>query len=339
MTLRFGLVGAGAIARSYVDVFAGVDGAAIVAVADPDARAADALAEAVRGTSFPSQRSMLEDAALDAVLVCAPPNVHHQLVLAAIEEGCHVLCEKPLALTGAAAREMLVAADQAGVLFAMATKFRFVDDVIRARQVVESGILGDLIQIENVFASRVDMSRRWNSDPGVGGGGVLIDNGTHSVDIARYFLGPIVEVLAVEGRRVQQLPVEDTVRVQVRTADGLLGSIDLSWSYDSVNETYLEVYGSYGTVKVGWQESCYRQASSSEWVPFGRGYDKISCMRNQVETFCRVLRGEGTPAVTPDDMLASVLVIEAAYASLETGEWTPVASTLAAPGASGEQVA
>lgn len=339
MTLRFGLVGAGAIARSYVEVFEGLADAAIVAVADPRARAADALAEAVRGTSYPSQRALLEDAAVDAVLVCAPPRVHHELVLQAIEEGCHVLCEKPLALTGAAAKEMLVAADAAGVQFTMATKFRFVDDVIRARQVVESGILGDLIQIENVFASRVDMSRRWNSDPAIGGGGVLIDNGTHSVDIARYFLGPIVEVLAVEGRRVQQLAVEDTVRVQVRTADGLLGSIDLSWSFDSVNETYLEVYGSYGTVKVGWQESCYRQASSTEWVPFGRGYDKIECMRSQVDSFARALRGEGGLAITADDMLASVLVIEAAYASLETGEWTPVASSLAAPGASDEQVA
>jgi predicted dehydrogenase len=339
MTLRFGLVGAGAIARAYVDVFAGVDDADIVAVADVRPRAARAVAEAARATAYPSHRALLEEAAVDAVLVCTPPHTHREIVLHAFEERCHVLCEKPLAMTGAAAKEMLVAADAAGVAFTMATKFRFVDDVIRARRVVESGILGDLIQIENVFASRVDMSRRWNSDPVASGGGVLIDNGTHSVDIARYFLGPVVQVLAIEGKRVQGLAVEDTVHLQVRTADDLLGSIDLSWSYDTVNDSYLEIYGSYGTVKVGWQESCYRQASGNDWVPFGRGYDKIECMRSQVESFCRAVRREAPLAITPDDMLASVLVIEAAYESLASGEWTAVPSTLATPDASDEQVA
>jgi predicted dehydrogenase len=338
VTVRFGLVGAGAIARSYVEVFDGIDDAAIVAVADVEPLAARILAEAVGGTAHPSHRALLDDAAVDAVLVCAPPDVHHEIVMDALAERCHVLCEKPLALTGTSAKEMIVAADAAGMQFAMATKFRFVDDVIRARQVVESGILGDLIQIENVFASRVDMSARWNSVPAISGGGVLIDNGTHSVDIARYFLGPIVEVFAIEGKRVQGLPVEDTVHVQVRTADGLLGTIDLSWSYDKVNDSYLAIYGSYGTVKVGWQESCYRQASGTDWVPFGRGYHKIECMRSQVDSFCRAVRGESALPITADDMLASVLVIEAAYASLQSGEWTQVASTLA-PGASGEQVA
>ena len=137
------------------------------------------------------------------------------------------------------AATMVAAAEQAGVVFTMAAKFRFVDDVIRARQIVGSGILGELIVLENSFASRVDMTRRWNADPAISGGGVLIDNGTHSVDIVRYFLGPIAEVMAVEGKRVQHLAVEDTASMLLRTADGVLGTIDLSWSVDKVTDTYL----------------------------------------------------------------------------------------------------
>ncbi len=201
---------------------------------------------------------------------------------------------------------------------------RFVDDVIRARQIVGSGILGELMVFENAFASRVDMSRRWNADPAISGGGVLIDNGTHSVDIVRYFLGPIAEVMAVEGKRVQHLPVEDTASMLLRTPEGVLGTVDLSWSVDRVTDTYLTLYGSEGTVSVGWKGARYRQASSPEWVTFGDGYDKHACMGAQVANFSAAIRGDEPLAVTADDAIASVAVIEAAYVALERSDWITV---------------
>jgi predicted dehydrogenase len=337
--LRVGLIGAGGIAQSYVRVLEGVAGARITAVADLKGRAASALAEAVRGTAYPSHRALLEEADVDAVLVCTPPSTHPEIVLQAIERGVHVLCEKPLAIDVESAAAMVAAAQAAEVVFTMAAKFRFVDDVIRARQIVGSGILGELIVLENAFASRVDMNRKWNADPAVAGGGVLIDNGTHSVDIVRYFLGPIAQVMAVEGKRVQHLAVEDTASMLLRTPDGILGTVDLSWSVDRVTDTYLTLYGSEGTISVGWKGARYRQASSPEWVEFGSGYDKISCMGAQVENFCAAIRGEEPIAVTADDAIASVGVIEAAYASLERNDWISVRDLPGGEAAAGEQVA
>ncbi len=319
--LKVGLVGAGGIAQSYLRVFQEITGARITAVADTRPRAANTMAEAVRGTAYPSYRALLEDSDVDAILVCTPPSTHPEIVLEGIESGRHVLCEKPLAIDVASARAMVSAADAAGVVFTMAAKFRFVKDVIRARQIVASGILGELIVVENLFASRVDMTRRWNSDPAISGGGVLIDNGTHSVDVVRYFLGPVVEVMAVEAKRIQNLAVEDTATMLLRTADGVLGTVDLSWSVEKATDAYLTLYGSQGTISVGWQGARYRQISSPEWVEFGDGYDKVSCMVSQVENFCGAIRGDEPLAITAEDAIASVAVIEAAYASMGQSDW------------------
>src|SRR5262249_22107237 len=160
------------------------------------------------------------------------------------------------------ARLMLDAARRASIKLSMGSKFRYVEDVIRAKSIVTSGILGEIILFENVFTSRVDMSSRWNSDLRVSGGGVLIVNGAHSADLMRYCLGPVADVHVVEGKRVQGLPVEDTVRIFVRSGAGVMGSIDLSWSINKELDSYLNIYGSHGTISVGWRESKYRQSSS-----------------------------------------------------------------------------
>lgn len=334
MRLRFGLVGAGGIARSYVQVFAELEDAAIVGVADTDVGAAERLADDLGARAAGSLDELLANVDLDGVIVCTPPNSHPEIALGAINAGVGVLCEKPLAIGIDAAREMVVAAAVGGVPFTMATKFRFVDDVVGARELVQSGVVGDIIQLENTFASRVDMAGRWNSNPSVSGGGVLIDNGTHSVDIARYFLGPIRDVLVVERPRTQDLEVEDSVQLLLRTASEATATIDLSWSYDNATDTYLQIYGTDGALRVGWTESAYRENQSDEWIPFGIGYDKVRCMRNQVENFCAALRGTEPLAITAADAIASVQVISAAYRSLELGDWVSVESVQSVDSAS-----
>jgi predicted dehydrogenase len=128
----------------------------------------------------------------------------------------------------------------------------------------------------------------------------------------------------VEGKRVQALPVEDTVHMFIRSDHGVMGSIDLSWSINKEIQTYLSVYGSLGTIHVGWKESRYRQSSSAEWITFGHGYDKVEAFRSQIENFARHLQGEERLLITAEDAIASVQVIEAAYASLAGCSWTTV---------------
>ena len=325
--LRFGLVGAGAIAQAYAQAFHASGLASLVAVADTRQDVAAAMAEGFGCASFESHEALADRGDCEAVVVCTPPNAHPDICTDLLGRKLHVLCEKPLSIDAAAARRMVAAAEQSGALFTMASKFRCVDDVIRAKSIMTSGILGDIILFENAFTARVDMSRRWNAQAEISGGGVLIDNGTHSLDLVRYFLGPIAEVQAVEGKRVQGLDVEETVQIFSRSHSGVMGTIDLSWSLNKERDTYIEIYGSEGTVKIGWKESRYRQSTSQDWVVFGHGYDKVQAFGKQIDNFVRSIRGEEVLLITGHDGIASVEVVEAAYRALKSTEWVQVAST------------
>ena len=322
--VRFGLVGAGAIAQAYAQAFTQTTAAKLVAVADPRREAAEKMADAAKCQAFTDAESMADAVELDAVLVCTPPSTHREICCALMERGIHVLCEKPLAISSADAEAMIAAAEARSLHFTMASKFRYVADVQKAKELIANGTIGEVVLFENVFTGRVDMSTRWNSNPEIAGGGVLIDNGTHSVDVARFCLGELAEVQAMEGNRIQLLPVEDTAKMFIRSRKGVLGSIDLSWSVSKELPYFIAVYGSEGTILVGWRESKFRRAGDAEWTVFGAGYDKFAAFRGQIENFAGVVRGEEALVVTPEDALASVQVIEAAYRSLARGAWEPI---------------
>jgi predicted dehydrogenase len=158
----------------------------------------------------------------------------------------------------------------------------------------------------------------------ISGGGVLIDNGAHSVDLMRYFLGPLASIQVVEGKRVQDVAVEDTVLMLVRSKSGVMGRIDLSWSLNKELSSYINIYGTGGAVSVGWKESKFRQSSSLDWVVFGKGYDKVQAFQSQIQNFARSIRGEEMLLITAEDALASVEVIETAYSALRQENWVQI---------------
>jgi predicted dehydrogenase len=324
--VKFGLVGAGGIAQAYGQAFKQTECAQLVAISDLRPEAAAAMAQAVKCEAFTSHLEMLASVELDAVVVCTPPSTHPSICIELVQQGKHVLCEKPFSITAQGALVMKAAAQEMGVLLTMASKFRYAEDVIQAKSIVESGILGEIVLFENAFTSRVDMSNRWNANPEISGGGVLIDNGTHSVDIMRYFLGPLTEIQVIEGKRTQNLAVEDTVRIFAKSSSGVMGNIDLSWSINKELNDYLRIYGSNGTISVGWKASKYRQSASPDWVVFGQGYSKVQSFQSQIENFSKAILGQEPLLITIADAIASVEAIEASYESLNQNHWTPIQS-------------
>lgn len=322
--VRFGLIGCGRIAQSHLAALAAVEEARLTVAVESRKAAGQAVAEEYKCVLYPDYRDpgVLEQ--VDAVIICTPPNLHHEIAGHFLSRGVHVLCEKPLTIVSAQARELVALSREKDLLLMMASKFRYVDDIVKAKAIVESGILGRIVLYENTFCSKVTMAGRWNADRGVSGGGVLIDNGSHSADIARYLLGPIVDVQAQNGLPAQGLDVEDTVRVQFLTQGGVIGMIDLSWSITKETPNYVQVFGSDGSLQVGWSGSTYRQDGSSKWVPFGSGYDKLKAFVRQLTNFIGCIKGREMPIITAEDALASVQVIETAYQSASRNHWLRV---------------
>ncbi len=323
---RIAIVGCGRISQVHLHTIVNEPTAKLLAVADVDKKAAESTAEAFGVEAFLDVRQMLEKSKPDGLIICTPPNTHREIAEYALGAGAHVLCEKPLAHTIAEANAMVQASGQNDRVLMMASKFRYMQDIVRAKNIIESGILGEIVLFENEFCSRVDMKNRWNAKHEVSGGGVLIDNGSHSVDIVRYLLGPIDNVQAIFGKRWQQLEVEDTCRVFVRSGDGTMASIDLSWSIHKENPYFIHVYGTAGTLEIGWKASRYRQSEKLDWVNFGNGYDKFKAAGAQLTNFIETAMGRGRPIITAEDALESVRVIQSAYRTAEQNRWEKVST-------------
>lgn len=324
MKLKFALIGTGGIAQTYAQAFQQSTCCQLVAVADVREDAATAFAEPFGAQSFSDYRTLAENTELDAVIIATPPNSHPEIATYFMRKGVNVLCEKPLCLSVTEAREMIESAETSNVTFTMATKFRYCEDVVKAKAIIASGVLGEIVQFENAFTAKVDMSKRWNSNKEIAGGGVLIDNGTHSVDIIRYFLGGISEVLAVETSGTQNLAVDENVKLLARTANGVVASVDLTWGINKELPNFISVYGTNGTLHIGWRESKYKLNSSPDWTVFGTGYDKVQAFRAKIENFRNAILGKESLLINPEDALASVEVIEAAYRSLNQNLWARV---------------
>ncbi len=321
---KFGLIGAGGISSAYSAAISQIPNATLAAVVDCRPEAARALAAGHQANEYSSIAEMIEKESLDAVIVCTPPLYHRDHCIELMSAGIHVLCEKPLSIDSSSAVAMVKAAEENNVVFTMGSKFRFVDDVRVAKKMLDDGQLGDIVLYENCFTGVVDMTDRWNSDPDISGGGVLIDNGTHSLDIMRHFLGDLSEIRVVEGKRIQELPVEDTVHVFVRALNGAMGNIDLSWSLHKDLPHFISLYGTSGTVEIGWRESRFKMHGEKDWTTFGSGYNKVAAFQNQLENLMGAVRDNQSLVITPEDGVASVCTVETAYQAMQQSDWHEV---------------
>jgi predicted dehydrogenase len=248
---RVGILGAGGIAEEHVRAYRANE-IEVVAAADTDPVARRRARREWRiDKVFSDYRRLVEMDEIDAVSVCLPNATHHAATLAAARSGMHVLCEKPISTSLREADEMIEACAQAGVVLQIGHHLRSSNLVRQAVNLIRAGAIGELAYV------RLRQAHDWAGAASVGatfgtlslsGGGTLLDNGCHLMDLARFIGGDVVEVQARLATRKFEIEVEDTAVVSIGFASGALGTVEAQWTATGWEQSF-GVFGTLGALE------------------------------------------------------------------------------------------
>jgi predicted dehydrogenase len=279
------------------------------------------------GTAFEANLDRLL-AACDAVVICSENVRHRELAVKAAGAGRHVLCEKPLATTTADARAMVEACEKADVLLGTAFPVRQSGAVISLRDAVRDGMLGRVLMIRGT--NRGTMPGGWFVDPALSGGGAVTDHTVHVVDAIRFVTGEeITSVYAqADTHFYPDLSVEDCGLLLMELSGGGIVSLDPSWSrpnqaFPTWGDVTMEVSGTEGVANVDYAAQHTNLYSNSQVraAQLGWGEDNDLLL---VMDFVQAIREGRAPMASGEDGLRAVEIVEAAYASIASGEAVPV---------------
>lgn len=246
---RFAIIGCGLIGRKRL---AALPPGSFAAACDLDlSRAESLVAAAGGGRAIQDASGIFSDRTIDAVIICTLNSSLAPLALQAIRAGKHVLVEKPGAISVAEVDELLAAAQAAGVRVRVGFNHRFHPALQKARQIYESGVLGPLMFIRGRYGhgGRVGYDREWRADPKLSGGGELIDQGVHLIDLAGWFLGAFTHIDGHAATYFWKMPVDDNAFLNLRTAGGQTAWLHVSCT-EWKNLFSLEIYGRDGKLHV-----------------------------------------------------------------------------------------
>jgi predicted dehydrogenase len=340
--LRVGVIGAGGIA-TYAHI-PGYKKAAeagkveLVALADINLeRAQSVAAEHGFARAYGDYKEMLAKERLDAVSITTPNLYHAPAAIAALEAGCHVLCEKPPAMNPAEVEAMIAAAQAAGKICTVGLNYRFHPEVEMAKRFIDGGALGE------IYAARVKVTRRrgipsWGvfTNKALQGGGALIDVGVHMLDTALYLMGYAapVQIMGSTYQKIGNRPginpwgqwdwehyeVEDLALGMVRLASGATVMVEASFA-DNIEkgETTVQLSGTRGglqllPLKVFREEYGTLTDTTPHWVPQQDMYQE------EIRHFVACCLGEEEPRVKMDEMLNLQQIINGIYASAEAAQ-------------------
>lgn len=324
--MKFGLcvIGCGSFARTFARAIQGELGDIDLYFASRDpARAARFAGEFGGSGSFGSYETAVADRRVEAVYICTPHHLHLEHARLAAATGKHILLEKPLARTAGESQSIIDSAADAGVTLMVAENYRFMPPVLAAKAMVEQDDLGSLrlVQLQEDFPFQ---PAEWRNEANLNGGGVLIDGGIHKASLLSYLAGNPSEVYAAEVPSAQPgLAAEDGVFAMLRYPSGLVGVINHTWSAGPHNpRPWVTVSGSAASIafELGgdWIDTIDAAGRRRQQLGSDRGG-----LAGMVREFRSSVREGRIPAMTGEEGMRDVALVEACYASMRSGAPVP----------------
>lgn len=343
--VRIAVAGAGLIGRQHIERVRASDVATLAAIVDPKPAPADGVPR------YASLTELFHTGRPDGVILATPNQLHVAGGLECVEAGVPVLVEKPIGDTIAGATELVEAGEAAGVAVLTGHHRQHSAIMTAARRIVLSGRLGRIVAVNGTTLFRkpddyFDVGGGWRREPG---GGPLMLNLIHEVNILLSLVGDIVGVQAVTSDATRGLPVEDTAAIVFRFAGGALGTFLIcdaaasprSWEQTSgenrdyphhPDEDCYHIAGTNGSLSIPTMRVRSFPANRSWYEPFEtrtEQLERIDPLARQVAHFASVIRGEERPVVSGRDGLAALRVVDAVVESARTGRPVDLAAMTA----------
>jgi UDP-N-acetyl-2-amino-2-deoxyglucuronate dehydrogenase len=358
--VRFGILGCGVIGPHHARAIASLEDAELVAVADIVPELADKLAGEYGCSSHPGLGQMLSEAELDAVCVCTPSGMHAGDAIAALEAGKHVVIEKPLDVTLGAADRLLGVQRATGGKVAVVSQHRFDVATLAVHRAISTQQFGRLTtgsaEVRWWRSQSYYDSGGWRGTRELDGGGVLINQAIHSIDLLQWLMGPVVEVNAYTGLLAhERIEVEDTAVAMLKFESGALGTIVATTAAYPGLTARIAVHGDRGSAVIDDDELVYFHAAGvgQEANSYGGGENQSERVmeqygggsggpgagsdpgnlsmahRDQIADFALAVKDDREPSVNVEEGRKPLAIIAGIYESALTGgsvrieEWRP----------------
>jgi len=344
--LRFGIIGCGVIGRIHAEAISSLPDAQLVAVADVIPKRAHELAEKFHVTPYGDFQEMLAHEELDVVDICTPSGLHREHACQVMRSGRHVIVEKPMEISRAAIEEMLRVQQETGVKLAVISQHRFDPVTRQVHDLVEEQAFGRLVLGNAIIpwwrSQAYYDSGAWRGTWELDGGGVLMNQSIHSIDLLQWLMGPVRSVFAYTDTLVHRMETEDVAVAVLRFANGALGTIAATTgAYPGVS-TRIEIYGDKGSAVIEDDQLSYLHLARDdreEVGPYGGGAPGKRAQRTenadtsaaqdpaalairshalQIEDMIRAIREDGTPLLDGHAAKHPVEIILAIYESART---------------------
>ena len=345
--VRIAVAGAGLIGKRHIEEVDASDSAVLASIVDPGPAGPD-LAHKCGVPSYSSLAELFARDKPDGIILATPNQMHVVGGLECIEAGVPVIVEKPIGDTVASATRLVEAGEAAGVPVLTGHHRNYSPIMTKAREIVESGILGRLVGVSGTALfykpdDYFDAGGGWRREAG---GGPILLNLTHEVNNLLSLIGDIETVTALTSNTTRGFPVEDTAAMIFRFANGALGTFLLSdtagsarsWEQTSQENTSYSSYddedayhiaGTQGSLSVPTMRLKIFEGERSWWEPFTTSTESVERtdpLAGQVKHFAEVIRGEAEPLCSGRDGLKTMQVVDAVVESARTGRPVNIAN-------------